>query len=212
MQTTFTLEDIRDFLKQQYGIDWGFEVWDRKTGKKRRATIEDFDYSGRYSTTELAFYYDKHGIDCNLEVYVTDFDFITYREESNIMGSGSTTYVDKNFIKDWIGFLSYTHEEKYAKTLLAHALYNKQRIKQEAEEKIEKFRLKTQQEAKGPYMYYRGLEQKAKSILTVGEILEVEQPNNPSRDENSLGIRYYDSNTMTIRNTNGKDEEDILSE
>ncbi|MFQ6752163.1 MAG: hypothetical protein ACLRFL_01175 [Clostridia bacterium] len=41
-------------------------------------------------------------------------------------------------------------------------------------------------------------------------VQEIEQPNNPSCDENCLGIRYYDSTTMTIRNTNGKDEEDIL--
>ena len=31
--------------------------------------------------------------------------------------------------------------------------------------------------------------------------------NKTSCNENCLGIRYYDSNTMTIRNTNGKDEE-----
>ena len=174
MGTIYTLEDIRDFLKQKYAIDWQCEVWDRRTGQKRSATLEDFDYSGRYSSTELA-YCDKRGNDYNLEVYATDFEFITYKDESNIMGSGSTTSVDKNFTKDWIGYLFYTHEEEYAKVLLAHALKNKQRIKQEAEEKIEKFRWKTQQEAKGPYTYYRDLELKAKSILTVGEIVEIEQ-------------------------------------
>ena len=59
-------------------------------------------------------------------------------------------------------------------------------------------------------MYYRDLELKAKSILTVGEIIEIEQPNKSSCDENCLGIRYYDATTMTIRNTNGKDEEEVL--
>ena len=35
----------------------------------------------------------------------------------------------------------------------------------------------------------------------------IEKGNNPSCNENCLGVRYYDSTTMTIRNTNGKDEE-----
>ena len=35
----------------------------------------------------------------------------------------------------------------------------------------------------------------------------IEKGNNPSCNENCLGTRYYDSTTMTIRNTNGKDEE-----
>ena len=80
---------------------------------------------------------------------------------------------------------------QYAKSLLAHALKNKQRIKQEAEEKIEKFRWKTQQEAKGPYMYYRDLELVAKSILSVGEIVEIEQQSSakktsPTSDEEDI--------------------------
>jgi len=209
MNSIYSLQDIRDFLKQKYALDWRYEVWDRKTSEKRNAIIEDFDYSGRYSTTQLCFY-DKHGNDYTLEVYVSDFKFITYKDESNVMGSGSTTYVDKDFTKDWIGFLFYTHEEEYAKALLRYALNNKKRVKKEAEDKIEKSRWKIQQEAKGPYMYYRDLKLKANSILTVGEIVEIEQPNNPSCDESCLGIRYYDSTTMTIRNTNGKDKEDVL--
>lgn len=188
MGTIYTLEDIRDYLKQQFAIDWQCEVWDRRTGQKRSATLEDFDYSGRYSSTELA-YCDKRGNDYNLEVYVTDFEFITYKDESNIMGSGSTTSFTNHC--DWVGYLFETHEEEYAKSLLAHALKNKQRIKQEAEEKIEKFRWKTQQEAKGPYMYYRDLELLAKSVLTIGEIVEIEQQSSakktsPTSDEEDI--------------------------
>ena len=86
MKTIFTLENIRDFLKKKYGIDWGCEVWDRKTGKTRRATIEDFDYTGRYDTTELAFS-DKNGIDYYLEAYVSDYKFITYKDLSDVRNS-----------------------------------------------------------------------------------------------------------------------------
>ena len=91
------------------------------------------------------------------------------------MGSGSTSYVDKNFTKDWISFLVYVYEEEYAKSLLKHALSNKARIKEEAEEKIERYRYKVQQEAKGPYNFYKDLELKAKSVLSVLQISEIEQ-------------------------------------
>ena len=120
-------------------------------------------------------FYDKQGNEDCLEVQVTDFSFKTFRDDSNVMGSGSTTSVHKNFTNDWINFLFATHEEEYAKPLLRHALKEKRRIKEEAEDKIEKFRWKIHNEAKGPYMHYRDLELKAKSILSVGEIVEIEQ-------------------------------------
>ena len=44
MKTSFTLEDIRNFLKCRFGWDWNYEVWDKKSGEKRKATIEDFEY------------------------------------------------------------------------------------------------------------------------------------------------------------------------
>jgi len=172
VKTIFTLEDIQDLLMRKYALDWQYDVWDRQTGEKRSAALEDFDYSGRYNTTELAFY-DKYGIDRNLEVYVSDFEFITYRDESNVMGSGSTTYVDKDFTKEWINLLLYAHGEKYAKRLLEYAENNQQRIKEEAGQKVEKYRLKVQAQAKGPYTYYRDLEQKAKSVLFFDNITEI---------------------------------------
>lgn len=209
MEKVYTLEDIYDLLRRKYALTWHYEVWDRTNGERRQATIEDFDYSGRYSTTDLAFY-NKYGDICSLTVSVSDFEFITYRDESNVMGSGSTTYVDKDLSNEWINMLLYTHGDKYATRLLKFAQKNKQRIKDEVEQKIEKFRLKVQAEAKGPYTFYRELEQKAKSVLSVEEIAEIEQPNKSSCNENCLGIRYYDATTMTIRNTNGKDEEEVL--
>lgn len=210
MKTIYTLEDIHDFLLQKGYSEWTYEIYDRHLGNKRKAKIEDFfDELGFFEHAYMAVI-NKRGYECCLEVHITDFKFETYKDESNVMGSGSTTYIDKEYTKDWIDYLLHVHGEEYAKALLKYAENNKQRIKEEVEEKIENFRLKTQAQAKGPYMYYRDLEQKAKSILPVGENVGVEQSNNPSCDENCLGIRYYDANTMTIRNTNGKDEEDVL--
>lgn len=175
MKTIFTLQNIHDFLLQKGYPEWNYEVYDRYLGHIKKAKIEDFiDRVGFIEHTNMAFI-DKHGCECNLEVKISNFEFKTYRDESNIMGSGSTTYVDKNYTNDWINFLFRTHEEEYAKSLLKHALNEKQRIKNEAEEKIETYRLKIQAQAKGPYTYYKDLEQKAKSVLTVGDITEIEQ-------------------------------------
>ena len=172
MKTIYTLENIHDLLRRKYALTWNYEVWDRTNGERRQATLEDFDYSGRYSTTDLAFY-NKYGDICSLTVGVSDFDFITYRDESNVMGSGSTTYVDKDLSSEWINMLLYTHSDKYATRLLKFAQKNKQRIKDEVEQMIEKFRLKAQAEAKGPYTYYRDLEQKAKSALSLEDATEI---------------------------------------
>lgn len=172
MITIYTLEDVHDFLLQKGYPVWSYQVYDWKTGKIRKATIEDFDYSGMHSSTDLVFY-DKHGNDLNLTVSVDTFGFITYRDEGNVMGSGSTTYVDKDFTNDWIGFLSQTYGKEYAKLLLQYAINNKQRIKQEAEEKIEKFRLKVHAKAKGSYNYYMDLEQRAKGVLSLNQIAKI---------------------------------------
>ena len=173
MKTIYTLKDIHDFLLQKGYPEWTYEVYDRHLGNKRKAKIEDFfDEFGFFEHAYMAFI-DKRGNECCLEVHITDFKFATYKDESNVMGSGSTTYVDKEYTKDWISFLLNVHGEQYAKSLLKYAKSNKQRIKDEAEEKIEKFRLKTQAEAKGPYTYYGDLEQKAKSVLSIDEIAEV---------------------------------------
>ena len=117
MKTIYTLEDIHDFLLQKGYPEWNYEVYDRHLGYKRKAKIEDFfDKFGFFEHAYMSIV-NKHGHECCLEVKISDFDFKTYKNESNVMGSGSTTYIDKDFTKDWIGFLFYTHEEEYAKSL-----------------------------------------------------------------------------------------------
>ena len=173
METIYTLEDIRDFIKREFPFDWNYDVWDKKTGQHRKATLEDFDYSGIHSTTDLAFFKGKGEDAYSLEVHLSDFAFLTYRDEPNVMGSGSTTYLNRDLTKEWINLLLSTHGEKYAKRLLRYAKSNEQRIKEEAEQKVEKYRLKVQAEAKGPYTYYRDLEQKAKELLSHDDITEI---------------------------------------
>ena len=137
----FTLKDISDFLLQRGCPEWKYEVYDRKTGEKRKATIEDFDYTGRYSTTELAFV-DKHGNDHVLTVYVSDFQFITYRDEPNVMGSGSTTYVHKDFTNAWIDYMLKVYGKEYASKLLNYSQKQRKYIEDELYKKVEAYKNK----------------------------------------------------------------------
>ena len=135
MNTSFTLEDICDFLKCRFGWDWNYEVWDKKSGEKRKATLEDFDYSGRFSTTELVIL-DKSENAYALDVYLSDFKFITYKDEPNVMGSGSTTYVHKDFTNLWIDYMLKVHGKEYASKLLSYSQKQRKNIEDELYEKV----------------------------------------------------------------------------
>lgn len=170
MKTAFTLEDIRNFLKCRFGWNWNYEVWDKKSGEKRKATIEDFDYTGRYSTTELAFV-DKYGNDCDLTVYVSDFQFITYRDEPNVMGSGSTTYVYKDFTNLWIDYMLKVHGKEYASKLLSYSQKQRKNIEDELYEKVEVYKKKIYGERKDLEQYHQ-LSLKAYNFLTNSDVVD----------------------------------------
>lgn len=156
----FTLEDIRDFLKRKFAFDWQYHVWDKKTGERRQVTLEDFDYSGRYSTTDLAFY-DKCGNDYIITVYLSDFQFITYKDEPNIMGSGSTTYVHKDLSYQWIDYLLHRHGDEYARKLLNYSQQRRKQLEDELFQKVETYRDKVYNERKKELELYHELSLKA---------------------------------------------------
>jgi len=175
MKTIYTLENIHDFLLEQGCPEWEYEVYDRMSGQKREAKIEDFT-KNIFHRPNMSFI-NRRGDECNLEVFVNNFKFITFRDKIDVMGSGSETYIDKDFTGDWIGYLSQTYGQEYAEPLLQYAINNKHRIEQETEEKIENFRLKVQAEAKGPYMYFNDLEENAKAMLPSDKIEKIEEEN-----------------------------------
>ncbi len=170
MKTAFTLKDIHDFLLERGYPEWNYEVYDKKTGEIRQATIEDFDYKYIYGTTELAFT-DKHGNDYNLEVYVADFAFLTYRDESNVMGSGSTTYIDKDFTNSWIDFLLNVHGEEYASKLLDYSQRKRKKIEDELYQKVEAYKNKVYGERKDLEQYHQ-LSMKAYNFLTNSDAVD----------------------------------------
>lgn len=172
MKTTYTFDDIRDFLKRKFALNWNYDLWDKKTGESRQATLEDFNYSGMYSTTDLAIH-DRCGNDYILTVYVSNFEFITYRDEPNIMGSGSTTYVNKDLSYQWIDYLLHKHGEEYAKILFKNSARNKKRIQNEMVEKINNYTQQVRNENRVELDHYEELKKKALTYLTDSDIVDL---------------------------------------
>lgn len=173
MKTAFELKDVHDFLLEIGCPEWNYEVYDKGTGKKRKATIEDFYYTGRYSTTELAFV-DKYGNDCDLRVYVSDFQFITYRDEPDVMGSGSTTYVYKDFTNLWIDYMLKVQGKEYASKLLSYSQKQRKDIEDELYTKVRAYEDKVYGERPELEQYHK-LSLKAYNFLTDSDTVDTSE-------------------------------------
>ena len=172
MRVAYSLKDIHNFLSQKYvKFDWDYEIYDRR-GIKRRATIEDFT-NDIYDTVSLVFIYRRD--EYNLDVQVTNFSFVVYEDEPNIMGSGSTTKVRDNFTSEWVSFLLDRYGARYAKSLLRYSEIYKKQIKEDAEREIASYANKVQIKAKQRASHYENLAQKAKQFLSTTEVAEAEQ-------------------------------------
>ena len=173
MNSIYTLRDIHNLLAKKYPKypRWTYDIYERTTGQRRSATIEDFTRN-MFDTTALVF--DYKGEEYSLDVAVSNFSFVVYEDEPNIMGSGSTTREKDDFSSDWIELLLDENEEKYAKMLLRYSERHKKKIQSEAEQKIANFTAKVEAEAKRASSRYEDLSQKAKWFLPITDIVEVE--------------------------------------
>ena len=173
MNTIYTLEDIQQFLSQKYSkFQWNYQIYDSKTGKKRQATLDDFTANTFHTLPLVIIYRDS---EYSLDINISDFNFIIYEDEPNIMGSGSTQKVKDNFSDEWINFLLDKYEEFYAKNLLIYSETNKKRINDEMERKIEAYRFAIKEKAEKDLSPYESLSRKAKDFLSIGDIIEVQQ-------------------------------------
>ena len=172
MKPIYNLEDIHDLLSKKYErYDWDYEIYDRM-GKKRKATIEDFtDNITNIVTLAIMYKNDEY----DLDVQVTNFSFVVYQDEPNIMGSGATTSVKNNFTSDWIKFLLDKYEGRYAKKLLQYSEKCKNRIKEDAEYDIAIYTNKVNDKAKRESAPYENLSRMAKQFLPLTDIVDIEQ-------------------------------------
>lgn len=168
---TFNFKDIRKFLLTKNFPEWQNTVIDRKTGIERHATMEDFNYSGLASTTTLTFT-TKHGT-ITKDVHITDLKFVTYNDETNIMGSGSTQNIDKVYSQDWINFLLHSHTTEYAKKIFDWSTRKIANIQQETNEKIKQFSINQREQAKEKIELYNQIATNAMNYLEDKDIVDI---------------------------------------
>ena len=88
MKTYYTLKDIQTLLSQKYpNLKWNYEIYESRTGEKIQASIENFTENLK-DTLKLACTYKDN--EYPLDVSVSDFSFLVFEDEPNIMDSGST--------------------------------------------------------------------------------------------------------------------------
>lgn len=169
----YTLDNIQKLLSQEYPFfQWNYEISDRQTGNKREVKIEDFTNSLFY-TVSLPVYYKND--EYSLDVAVSDFEFIIYEDEPNIMGSGSTYRVKDDFSNNWINLLLDEHKENYAKVLLTYSEKILKQIEDKAKEEISVFSKKIQEKANRNSLPFKNFSKLAKQYLPQEDISETEK-------------------------------------
>ncbi len=116
MKTYYTLKDIQTLLLQKYpNLKWNYEIYESRTGEKIQASIENFTENLKDTLTLSCTYKDN---EYPLDVSVSDFSFLVFEDEPNIMDSGSTTKLRNNFTNDWTSLLLEEYGCDYAKNLV----------------------------------------------------------------------------------------------
>ena len=164
MKAIYTLKDIQTFLSQKYPkLNWNYEIYDSKSGEKIQASIENFN-ENLCRTVALAFTYKNN--EFSLDVSVSNFSFLVYEEEPNIMDSGSTLRLKHNFTDDWISLLLAELGHDYAKELISYCKKRQEQINDNAMQEITEYAQKIKAKAEIPSLPYEKLIQKANNVLS----------------------------------------------
>ena len=173
MKTNYTLKDIQTLLLQKYPkLKWNYEIYESRTGNKIQASIENFTENMQDTLTLACTYKDN---EYPLDVSVSDFAFLVYEDEPNIMGSGSTTRLRDDFTNDWTSLLLAEHGEDYAKKLINYCERRKKQINDNAMQEITKHVQKIKARTELELLPYEKLIQKAINVLPTSDFLEEKQ-------------------------------------
>lgn len=163
MASIYTLKDIHALLTQKYQkLKWNYEIYESSTGEKRQAEIKDFTENMRDTLALACTYKDD---EYSLDVSVSDFAFLVYEDEPNIMGSGSIQRLRDNFTQDWTNLLLAEYGCDYANSLINYCEKRKKQINANAMQEITKQVQKIKARAELEALPYEKLIQKAKNVL-----------------------------------------------
>ena len=102
--SNITIKDVEDFFTS-IGFTWKHSYYNHK--QRRYVNAKKFKdiISIPYLTT-FELYWGKNENEYYIDFFVSPTKFIRYREETNIMGSGSTSYADKDYSAQWVEFIN----------------------------------------------------------------------------------------------------------
>ena len=99
-----TIKDVEEFFNTM-GFTWEHSYFNDKLQKFVKAQTFKEIISFPHLTTFI-LYCNRHKDEYYVDFYVSPTKFIRYREESNVMGSGSTVYADKDYSAQWAEFIN----------------------------------------------------------------------------------------------------------
>ena len=173
MKTYYTLKDIQTLLLQKYpNLKWNYEIYESRTGEKIQASIENFTENLKDTLTLSCTYKDN---EYPLDVSVSDFSFLVFEDEPNIMDSGSSTKLRKKFTNDWTSLLLEEYGCDYAKNLVNFCEKRKERINNNAMQEITTYVEKIKARAELESLPYEKLIQKAKNVFQSSDFMEEKQ-------------------------------------
>ena len=103
-----TIEDVEEFFKD-IGLTWKHNYYNPKLRRFIDAkTFDEIVSDYPYLTTFELYRGEDIGY---IDFFVSPTKFIRYREETNVMGSGSSLYADKDYSKQWIKLIERNHKQ-----------------------------------------------------------------------------------------------------
>lgn len=106
-----TIKDVVEFF-YTIGFTWEHRYYNNKLRRFVDAkTFDDIVSSYPYTTTLELYSGENMGY---VDFFITPTKFTRYREETNVMGSGSNIYVDRDYSKQWLKFIV---ERKYKESI-----------------------------------------------------------------------------------------------
>ena len=117
-----TIADVEEFLRS-VGFVWKHRYYNSRF--KEFMDAEKFeDIISRYPyTTMLEVYGGKYIAHVNF--FITPIQFKRYKEETNVIGSGSNIYVDRDYSQKWTDFMTERKNKEHNKTVEEDILLSK---------------------------------------------------------------------------------------
>lgn len=125
--------------------------------------------------------FNGHGLEMGLDTDVSDFRFRVYRDEPEIMGSGSTMVLWKDLSDKWIDLLLKNHGKNYAEKVLAYHDKQMSALTKFVENEVEKFRKKTMKKVAPEYERLAIMCLKADSIIRAEELKHIWENDEPTK-------------------------------